>query len=109
MNGGEAEFKIVHGIRITNYGGDIYDLRHLDIDSSGLDNGYLPKNGFVPSNSNLELGFENLFSHSTKSKMTIRFFYKDGNGTKYQQDLILIEKGRIDNIEFQLSKMKILN
>jgi hypothetical protein len=93
----------VNGIRIINYGGDIYNLKYKELDSVGLDSGFLPKNGFVPRNSNLEFSFENLFLNTNKTKLVIQFSFTDGLYNIYNQNLVLIENPL--GTEFQLGKM----
>ncbi len=106
LSGEKSDFTLYHAVKIVNFGGDIYNLRYNDLDSSGLDKGFLPKNGFVPKNSNLEFEFENLFLYTEKKKLVLRFFFNDNSNLSYQQDLIILKTSEDDSsIEFQLGKL----
>jgi hypothetical protein len=107
VSGGKTDFSMYYAIKIVNYGGDIYNLRFEDIDSSGLDKGSLPKNGFVPKNSNLEFEFENLFLFTNKKKLVLKFYFNDNSNIAYQQDLIILNasKNNDEAVEYQLGKL----
>lgn len=98
----QADFAYFYYLKIVNYGGDIYHLRHKELDSIGNAPISLPVTS-LPRNADVEITFLNPFLYTHKTKLKLRFSFEDALHTKYYQDLTLIENG--DDASFQMGKM----
>jgi hypothetical protein len=98
----EADFGEFYYVKMVNYGGDIYRLRHKELDSIGSGTFYLPVNS-MPKNSDMEITFLNPFLNTHKTTLRLRFSYEDILHVQYYQDLNLFEEK--DGVQFQLGKM----
>lgn len=99
----QADLAYFYYLKIVNYGGDVYHLRHKALDSIGKEPISLPVTS-LPRNADIKLTFINPFLYTNKTRVKLRFSFEDALHVKYYQDLTLTESGDED-VSFQMGKM----
>jgi hypothetical protein len=89
---------------MVNYGGDMYRLKHKQLDSIGNAPISLPVSS-LPREADIELTFINPFLYTHKTKLRMRFSFEDALHAKYYQDLTLTKNGDGEDVLFQMGKM----
>ncbi len=98
----QSEFAQYYYLKMVNYGGDIYNIRHKELDTIGSSPINLPVSS-MPRSSDMELTFLNPFLYTHKTKAKLRFFFEDALHNKYYQDLMLTKNE--GEVLFQMGKM----